>query len=124
MSRINLIDAAHTILPEMLHAVHFTPQCQRKHTCCVHNLAGVSSIHMPLPPYECCCWHHLSIELYCLLLHIEEGVAQCEVVDAVHAWICRKLWVDVEEDRHVNLLACIENGGIESVMQQVIMEIF
>ena len=88
--------------------------------CTLHNsikhtqvLAGVTGINMPLPPYECCCRHRLSIELHCLLLHIEEGVAQGEVVDAVHACICGKLWVNVEEDRHVNLLACIEDGMIK-----------
>ena len=100
---------------KLLNAVHFTPQYQRKR---IRILAGVSGIHMPLPPYECCCWHHLSVKLHRLLLHIKEGVAQGEVVDAIHACICGKLWVNVEEDRHVDLLACIENETLKSAVQQ------
>ena len=36
--------------------------------------------------------------------HLEEGVGQGEVVDALHAGIYCELGIHIEEDRHVDLL--------------------
>lgn len=37
--------------------------------------------------------------------HLEKGVGECQVPDASHLCIQRKLWVNIKEDWHVNLLA-------------------
>ncbi len=69
-------------------------------------LAGMGGIHVSLSAYELCSWHKLSINFHSLLLNIEEGIAEREVVDPAHARICGKLRVNIEEHWHVYFLSC------------------
>ena len=58
---------------------------------------------------SCLAWiPQLPLQFLCIIIfiiHLEECVGQSKLRDALHALVSCKLWIQIEEDGHIHLLA-------------------